>query len=375
MTATPSLDARRPRPRRVHPTPLPRARGPISQALLTLLAGPPTRDPGILAASHVTELWQVEDDVPWWRAGDDAALALVHLAELDRRGLEGVPDGWEGHPLLASARWSLATPLRYGLERLRESVELPPRVTGLGVARVVVAMVAGAAEGADEPRAATCDDLVTTAVQRLRERDARAALLPRLAGTPRRLLARTLAGDPADLAGAAGAPEAGDTERDGVGAVLRHLGLGDRTGQHLDRLPGPALWRLALLDHVVAHRATRGVAMGWLTAADGLAASGRFATGDALRGLGLDAAARQAWDDCVVGRLTTLEATESLVDAEPGLAADVLLGARACVTATTAVEHDLAARSTFAAHDPQDTPEADEAPGETTEVPTTEGLT
>ncbi|HLV54745.1 MAG TPA: hypothetical protein VKY71_04140 [Actinotalea caeni] len=370
MTATPSLDARRPRPRRVHPTPLPRARGPISQALLTLLAGPPTRDPGILAASHVTELWQVEDDVPWWRAGDDAALALVHLAELDRRGLEGVPNGWEGHPLLASARWSLATPLRYGLERLRESVELPPRVTGLGVARVVVAMVAGAAEGS----AATRDGLVTTAVQRLRERDARAVLLPRLAGTPRRLLACTLAGDPAEIDGVPGAG-AGDTERDGIGAVLRHLGLSDRTGEHLDRLPGPALWRLALLDHLVAHRATRGVAMGWLTAADGLAASGRFATGDALRGLGLDAAERQAWDGCVVGRLTTLVATESLVDAEPGLAADVLLGARACVTATTAVEHDLAAWSTSAAHDPHDTPEVDEAPGETTEVPTTEGLT
>lgn len=285
-------------------------------------------------SSHIAELWSTGQDVPWWRAGDDAALALVCLAELNRRGLEGVDDGWEGHPMLAAARWILSGPARRGLEELAEVGEPPVRINGCGIVRSVLAMVASTSTSpgriASGFREHFEDEVVLTAVQRLRERDAHAILLPAMAGPARHLLARTVAvaGSDGDL----------DDEREAVGVVLRGLGLPDRTGAHLDALPGPALWRLAVLDHLVAHRSSRAVALGWLVAADALAAAGRFVTGDALRTRGFDAATATAWDVCVIGQMTTLEAAEHLVETEPRLASDVLLGARACVTAGAAVD-------------------------------------
>lgn len=321
------------RPRRAHGTPLPSARGPISRALLTLLTGPPTRDAGILANSHVTDLWRPGDDVPWWEAGEDAAVALVHLTELERRGLEGVDAGWEGHPLLATVRWTLSTPIDRGLELLVRRLEPAPRASGCRIARLVIAT---ATEGAQHPQGLPAgfrdtfeEDVVVTAIHRLRDRDAHAALLPTLAGPSRQLLARAAIGD---------VDSDEDAPREAVAAVLRGLGLPDRTGQHLDTLSGAALWRLAVLDRLVARRSSRAIALGWLAAADALAAAGRVVTGDALRTRGVDAAIAQAWDACVIGHLATLEATERFVDAEPALAADVLLGAQACVTATDAVE-------------------------------------
>lgn len=321
------------RPRRAHPTPLPRPRGPVSGALRTLLTGPPTQDVGALVNSRMADLWSTPDDVPWWRAGDDAALALVYLTELHRRGLEGVDDRWEGSPLLATARWTLSGPIRRGLERLAEADDAPAHPTGCGVVRLVVALVAHASTPSPSAVAGGCREILElevtlTAVQRLRERDAHATLLPSLAGAPRRLLAQTLAMAPsADV----------DDEREAVAAVLHGLGLSDRTGSLLDTLPGAALWRVAVLDHLVTHRSSRASALGWLAAADALAAAGRFVTGDALRRHGLGTATARAWDEGVIGRMATLEAAERLVDAEPQLAADVLLGARACVTAATAV--------------------------------------
>jgi len=324
------------RPRRTHPTPLPRPRGPISSALRTLLTGPPTHDADILASSHITELWSPAEDAPWWRAGEDAALALVYLAELRRRGLEGVDDGWDGHPLLATARWTLSGPVRRGLERLADADEPHPRATGYAVLRQVIAMAARVSTPSQSALACGFgegfeNEVVLTAVQRLRERDACASLLPALAGTPRRLLARTVSVAPSDDVDI-------DGEREAVAAVLRRLDLADSTGANLDELPGPALWRIAVLDHLVTHRSSRAAALGWLAAADALAAAGRFVTGDALRTHGIPAATAQAWDACVIGHMSTLEAAEHLVDAEPQLATDVLLGARACVAATTAVQ-------------------------------------
>lgn len=316
---------------------MPQARGPASRALLTLISGPALDDLGIVVSSDLAELWR-RDDVPWWEADDDAALALVHIDELQRRGLEGVPDGWEGHPLLAAARWTLAGPVRRGLHRLaaESDAELPSRLTGCGTVRHVLGLVAaspepaGGIDGAPEP---FDDAVIRTCAQRLRERDAHLMVLPSLAGVPRHLLLRAAAGD--------GQPCDTDGPREAVGRVLRALGVSDRTGSHLQTLPGAALWRLAVLSHLATHRSLRAATLGWLVAADALATAGRFVTGDDLRARGFDAQTARAWDACVIGDLATLEATELLVDAEPSLARDVVLGARACLASAAGVEAEL----------------------------------
>lgn len=320
--------------RRPHPTRLPHPRGPVSSTLVALLAGPPTSDPDLAAGVVLGDVWAPHDeDTPWWAAPNDIAVALVHLDELHRRGLIGVDEGWEGHPLLAAARWALAAPIRRGTDLLTE----PTSASGCAVVRSILAMAGAPYSELPWSRLHEADRLndavVITALQRLRERDVAATLLPQLAGRPRAVLARVIAGDGSGSTG----------RRETVGAVLRARGLRDRTGRYLDALPGTALWRLAVPSQLVTRRPTRGATLGWLAASDALAAAGRTVTGEALRAHGIDRASAERWDSRVVGHegWPTFEAVERLVDQEPRQAAGVLAGARSAVRATTAVESEL----------------------------------
>lgn len=361
------------RGRLAHPTPLPRARGPVSGALLTLLTGAPIHDPGIVMSSDLTDLWRTTD-VPWWEADDDVALALVCLDELDRRGLAGVHAGWEGHPLLATVRSRLNRPIVLGLDRLEQDSTMPVSGSGCGTVRLVLAMVATAPDPVSAAAVSGLDEQMEeaaaiTALQRLRERDAHLALLPALAGTSRQLLQR--AAVPSEP------PCEDDGPREAIGQVLRALGLPDRTGAHLSRMPGAALWRLAVLRYLTARPSLRAATIGWLVTADALAATGRGVTGDSLRAHGIDRETAQRWDHCVVGDLAVLEAAEHVIDCEPRLAADLILGARACLTSAVTVEDALAAsarrrlrglRDEAGAADPED-------PITPTDLTPTEGLT
>lgn len=332
LTSTDVHDRRRP-----HPTRLPHPRGPVTSALVALLAGPPTQDPDLAPGLVLGEIWgPQEDDAPWWAASDDIALALVHLDELHRRGLVGVDEGWEGHPLIAAARWALGAPIRRGTDLLSEPSSTV--ATGCAVVRSILAMVAAPGEELPWSRLHEAgrleDAVVLTAVQRLRERDVAALLLPQLAGRPRAVLARVVAGDGA--ASVAG-------RRETIGVVLRTLGLRDRTGRYLDALPGTALWRLAVPGQLVTRRPTRGATLGWLAASDALSAAGRTVTGEMLRAHGIDRATAERWGSSVSGHdgWPTFEAVERLVDQEPRQAAGVLAGARSAVRATAAVENEL----------------------------------
>ncbi|WP_420112791.1 hypothetical protein [Pseudactinotalea sp.] len=330
-----------PRRRHAHLTTLPRARGPVSGALFTLLTGPPIQDPGILMSNDLTDLWWTPE-APWWEADDDVALALVCLDELDRRGLAGVSAGWESHPLLATVRWRLSSPIERGLERLRQDSTIPTSSSGCITVRHVLAMIAtapepvpaGSGSGREEPME---EAAVLTAVQRLRERDAHLSILPMLAGTSRQLLQRAaLTVEP---------PGMDDATREVIGRVLRAFGVPDRTGAHLSAMSGAALWRLAAMQYLATRRSLRAATLGWLVAADALAASGRVVSGSTLRAHGLDDGTAKQWDRCVIGDLAVLEAAEHVIDCEPRLADDLILGARACLTSATAVEDSLADRA------------------------------
>lgn len=361
------------RGRHARPTPLPRARGPVSGALLTLLTGPPIHDPGIVMSNDLTDLWRTSD-VPWWEADDDVALALVCLDELDRRGLEGVPAGWEGHPLLATVRWRLSGPIGRGLDQLSQDSTLPASGSGCSIVRLVLAMAAAAPEPvttapAAGPEESVEEGAVITAVQRLRERDAHLSVLPAFAGTARELLQRaSLPAEP---------PGEDDAPREVIGHVLRAFGAPDRTGAHLSALPGAALWRHAVLRYLATRRSLRAATIGWLVAADALAATGRVVSGDTLRARGFDDETAKRWDRCVIGDLATLEAAEHVIDCEPGLAADLLLGARACLTSAVAVEDALASAARRRLREMQDErgATAPEDPSTPTDLTPTEGLT
>src|SRR3990170_1886666 len=79
------------------PMRLPRARGPLSSCLLTVLAGPVRRGCGLeeAATAAVETAASVLSD-------EDAQLLL--LQELSSDGLDGVDDQWERSPDVVSAR-------------------------------------------------------------------------------------------------------------------------------------------------------------------------------------------------------------------------------------------------------------------------------
>lgn len=106
---------------------IPEQRGPVSAALLAILAGPPTDNPAGLAELHVlvaARLAVPEDVIE----DDDLQLALFCLYELHYGGLDGVDDGWEWHPGLISVRRLLEQPFEQELRAAARAAvpEVPP---------------------------------------------------------------------------------------------------------------------------------------------------------------------------------------------------------------------------------------------------------
>ena len=107
---------------------LPRARGPLSEFVLTHLRRPP----------HDLPAAPRGDDDPL--VGDDSALALYVAYELHYRSFAGVDDGWEWEPSLLRLRARLEAAFA---RRLREETVVHP-----GEAEdVVAALAAMAADG------------------------------------------------------------------------------------------------------------------------------------------------------------------------------------------------------------------------------------
>jgi hypothetical protein len=300
------------------PAPGPRAlspRGPVTGALAALLTGPPTHDPSI-ADSVLGELWHSRDARrPWWQVDPDVALALIHLAELRRHGLVGVDDGWREHPVAAAAERSLGAPVRFGLASLRRP-EPPATVSGCAVARTILATSTRRAGTAPSPAPASSLELrvEVAATRHVAERE----LAAHLVGT--------------DAA-----------EPESAAEILDLLGLG-RSGD-LRRLPGSALWQLAILGWLSGDPDLRPAALGWLTASRSAVSADHLLSGDALRRHGVSRAAAHAWDCYLVdpSPWVLAAAVESAVDTDPTIAAEVLAGADAAIAAMDAVEHDLGA--------------------------------
>ena len=299
--------------------PLPQPRGPVSAFLLEHLQQP---------VHSLPRPPEVDDDPLW---GEDSALALYCCYELHYRGLAGVDDAWEWEPSLLALRATLER----GFEaRLREEVGDIEVADDIAAALEAVVRPGGGSSRSLSDFAAdgaTDEQFKEIAIHRtayqLKEADPHTWAIPRLWGEPKAALVEIQKG------------EYGEGVEQDVHAVLyaltlRELGLDDRYGAYIDRLPAVTLATVSLPSFFGLHRRWRGALVGHLALFEmtSVEPMGKYAAG--LRRLGYGSWARLFYDTHVVADanhqfIAANKLASGLVAQEPELAADVVFGARA----------------------------------------------
>ena len=300
------------------PPPLPVPRGPISEGLVGHLRHQPPHAVAPLDAP-------VADAVH----GEDEAVSLHLLYELHYRGFADVDDGWEWEPSLLALRRQLEEAF---LDGVAAAVGPPQPFAGDVAAALwdLVRSATGPSLSAWVAAHGTRRELTEMAIHRsayqLKEADPHTFALPRLDGPGKAAMA-TIQSDEY------GSGQADRMHNALFARTMRALGLDDRYGAYLDRIPAVTLAPTNLLSFFALHRRWRGAVVGHLAVFEmtSVVPMGRYA--EALRRVGApDGAAfydahveADAWHQ----HLAADGMAAALCQAEPALAADVLFGARA----------------------------------------------
>jgi hypothetical protein len=297
---------------------LPEPRGPVSEAILAALR----RAPGLCAVPPV--------DAADPLAGDDLHLALYCCYELHYRGFAGVDPDWEWDPHLLAARRALERPFEAALREALPPVPVAP--DGVEAAlRAVVDDDTGPSLAREVERRATVDQirefLVHRSAYQLKEADPHSWAVPRLSGRPKEALVEVQADE-------YGGGRAGRMHATLFATAMRALGLDDGYGAYLDRIPGTTLATVNLMSLFGLHRRLRGAIVGHLAAFEMTSSepNGRYARG--LRRLGAGDEATDFFDehveaDALHEAVAAHDLAAGLARCEPGVASDIVFGARA----------------------------------------------
>ena len=302
-------------PPRVDPPPLPRARGPLSAAVLAMLRGePPLRaDPA--------------DADPY---GDDLQLALYCCYELHYRGFADVPDDREWEPGLLA--------LRREIERVFERALRADVPSGDGTVecamRELDTLLVEPVEGTgpswhlrrDGERWQLREYVVHRSLYHLKEADPQAWVIARLDGPAKAALVSVEhdeygAGDPdrmharlfADMMGA--------------------LELSTAYGHYLDAAPAATLAEVNFMSLCGLHRRLRGALVGQFATVELTSSPGSERLVRAMRRLGCPERAVAFYDehveaDAVHEQVVRHGVIAPLLAAEPALADDIVFGVR-----------------------------------------------
>jgi hypothetical protein len=293
---------------------LPEPRGDASAALLSALRSAP--GPVALPAP---------DDF------EDLHLALYLCYELHYRGFDGVDPRWEWEPSLLE--------FRGGLERVFEAElrELAGRVDAVEPREVDVALRTLAASDEGPSLSKTVERgaslwqvrefMVHRSAYQLKEADPHSWAIPRLWGAPKAALIEVQA----DEYGG-GRPERMHAEL--FRRAMVAVGLDGSYGFYLDVIPGVTLATVNLMSLFGLHRRLRGALVGHLALFEMTSSipNRRYAAG--LRRLGFAGDATAFFDEHVVAdavheSIAAVDLAGGLARQDPGLAGDVLWGARA----------------------------------------------
>jgi hypothetical protein len=304
---------------------LPRPRGPLSERLFAELRA--TEPRAVL----------VESDPAHVLTDDDAQIALWALYELSYRGFGDVDPAHEWSPALLTTRRALEA----GFEEALRGLTAAAVDGAIGEPDRAADQVLAVIDDVDgDPglaqflqREATVDQflefLIHRSVYHRKESDPHAWAVPRLDGAPKVALAELQY----DEFGA------GRTERlhsTLFAGALEGAGLDPAYGAYVDVVPAPTLAVNNAMSLFGLHRRLRGAIMGHLAAFESTSSLPcRRYSGGAAR-LGLDERVAGYFDehveaDAVHEQIATRSICQRLVDQNPALLPDVLLGASVCV--------------------------------------------
>lgn len=270
-------------------------------------------------------------------ADDDAQIALWALYELSYRGFDDVPAEHEWSPALLTTRRRLERAFEEALRDLTD----PAVERALGDPERTVEQVLAVIDDVDDDpglaqflqREATEEQyrefLVHRSLYHLKESDPHAWAVPRLDGAPKVALAELQY----DEFGGGRADRLHSTL---FARALEGAGLDPAYGAYVDVVPAATLAVNNAMSLFGLHRRLRGAIMGHLAAFESTSSLPcRRYSGGADR-LGFDSRVTDYFDehveaDAVHEQLATRSICQRLVDQEPTLLRDVLLGASTCV--------------------------------------------
>ncbi|WP_431787747.1 iron-containing redox enzyme family protein [Streptomyces sp. G9] len=300
------------------PPALPPARGPLSESVLAALAGSGSRLPAADA---------VRRSDPY---GDDLQLLLYVLYELHYRGFAGVDERLEWDPALLGVR---AAAEDVFLDALR-------RDAGRGGKNVAEAVDELQLEPVGDDGRSVSHHLrregelwqlreyaAVRSLYHLKEADPHLWVVPRLRG-------RAKAGMVAVEFDEFGAGRAENVHAHLFADLMTDLGLDARYGRYLDAAPAEALAVVNMMSLFGLHRRLRGALVGHFATVEITSSPGSRRLAEALRRLGAGPAAQRFYDehveaDAVHEQVVRHEVIGGLLEDEPGLAADIVLGIEA----------------------------------------------
>lgn len=299
---------------------LPTPRGPLTERLLGHLARAP----------HPIEplpLGLADDPLD----GEDAPLALYVMYELHYRSFTGVDDDWEWEPALLAERRRLEDLMR---ARLTEVVGAPSPEGG--PAEAIARMVredTGPSLSRYLRKHGTADQFREFVIHRsayhLKEADPHTWAIPRLAGGPKAALVEIQSDE------YGGGREAW-MHASLFAGTMRALGMDDRYGAQLERIPGATLAMVNLMSLFGLHRSSRGAVAGHLAVLETTSSEPMRRYGDGLRRLGFGEDATTFFDehveaDAVHEQIALHDLAGRLGEDEPDLAPDIVFGAAAVI--------------------------------------------
>lgn len=330
---------------------IPEQRGPISAALLAILAGQPVDTPAGLADLHAlvtSQLAEAQDVIE----DDDLQLALFCLYELHYSGLDGVDDSWEWHPGMIAVRRLLEKPFEQGL-RTAAKAAVPdiPQVPGAvpisdGVATVLFNLAAsetGPSMSKYVAKRATLSQLkeflIQKSIYQLKEADPHTWAIPRLAGRAKAALVEIQADE-------YGGGRADRMHSALFARTMRALGLDDRYGAYVNTVPALALASVNMMSLFGLNRRLRGAIAGHLAIYEMTSSRPNQLYGNGFRRHNFDAAATAYFDehveaDAVHEQIAGRDLAGGLVEADPDLLPDVLFGATAALALDTLLTHHV----------------------------------
>ncbi|GGV38711.1 hypothetical protein GCM10010182_73800 [Actinomadura cremea] len=327
MAVEQSAPTRRPRGRDAEPV-LPEPRGPLSRAVIEMLAGLPPAAPAPPPRAAASA-------DPY---GDDLQLALHVCYELHYRGFAGVAPDWEWDPELLRLRGALETVF---LDALRTDTAPPaPSAPGGGgdalaeLEEVLGGLLVEPADGGvtgylrdTGDRWQLLEHAAHRSVYHLKEADPHAWVIPRLRGRAKTAL---VAVEHDEFGG-------GRADRIHAGLyadLLEDLGLDPSYGAYVDAAPAAMLATVNMMSCFGLHRSLRGALVGHFAAAEITTAPAARRMVPALERLGAGPRARLFYTehieaDAVHEQVLRHDVIGGLLAAEPLLAADVTFGVRA----------------------------------------------